>query len=307
MTSCPPVGSTLQQYPYMNRPAVLATGLFSSGFGPMPNSLVMESVSLESLPSLDLKMSAPSTKPIKLLLLHGGPGMDYSYFFPFLAPLQREANLVFYTQGSSGALTIAGLLNELHAVLQRFKHDQVVIFAHSFGAALIFEYIKMYGDNSIAALILSSWAYDMHWVERYLSKFPSETSKETYAINDDYRNQTLKMIARYFTPPFIEIGREVLQKVKYNATLSNAIWGSFLSGFDGREVVRSFSKPILSISGTDDLITDHDYLCDGVKLNDSIEAINIGNVGHFPFIETPDIFNQAILRFLSSFSKGRNV
>lgn len=260
--------------------------------------LTFEDVFLGNLPSLDLKISMPSTKSVKLLVLHGGPGMDCSYFLPFLEPLKSKVNLLFYTQGSSGALTMAGLLNELHSILQHFKNDQIVILAHSFGAALIFEYIRIYGDSFIAALILISWIYDIQWLGRYLDRFSSESSEETYTSDDDYKIQTMRIANHYFDSPFVDAGREALGKIKYNATLSNAIWKDFLSGFDGRQVVRNFSKPALSLSGTEDLITDIGYIHEGAKLNLFMEMIDIDNAGHFPFFEKPTVVNQAVLKFL---------
>lgn len=266
-------------------------------------SLVLENVPLKNSPTLDLKISTPSTEPIKLLTLHGGPGMDTSYFLPFLAPLQREASLLFYTQGSSGASTMAGLLNELHSILQHFKNDQVIIFAHSFGAALVFEYVRTYGDHLITALILSSWMYDVQCVARYLARFPSEGSDESYKTDADYKAQTLRITDRYFTSPFVNKGKKIIEKIRYNAALSNAIWKTFLADFDGREVVRHFTKPMLSISGSDDLLTDREYLRNGEALNRRIEVVEIGNVGHFPFVEKPEDVNRAIQRFINLFSK----
>lgn len=263
-----------------------------------------EEIFLGNLPSLDLKISVPSTKPIKFLALHGGPGMDYSYFLPFLEPLQSEVNLLFYTQGSSGALTMAGLLNELHSILQHFKNDQIIILAHSFGAALIFEYIRTYGDSFLTALILSSWVYDTQWVGKYLDRFPSKSSEEIYISDDDYRIQTVRTANHYFTSPFVNAGSEILNKIKYNATLSNAIWKEFFSEFDGRQVIRNFSKPVLSISGTEDLITDIDYIREGIKLNPRMEVVDIDSAGHFPFFEKPKTVNQAILKFLNCLLKG---
>ncbi|MDO8526659.1 MAG: alpha/beta hydrolase [Deltaproteobacteria bacterium] len=276
--------------------------------GPDPlkveNSFVLENVPLVHLPTLDLKILGSPRKPIKCLMLHGGPGLDCSYFLPFLAPLQQNASLLFYTQGSSGALTMQGLLRELEAIFKLFKNDEVIVFAHSFGAALIFEYIKTYGSDSVTALVLSSWIYDTQWIARYFSKFPNDI-EESYKTNDAYKAQMLKIADRYFTSFFVDRGKRIFENIKYNAALSNAIWQESLADFDGRQVVRDFKKPILSLSGADDLITDSDYVHSGASLNANIQEIQINNAGHFPFAEREEDFNEAVRRFIESCSKQR--
>lgn len=86
-----------------------------------------------------------------LILLHGGPGMSETFFFRhFNAPLERDFTLVYWDQRGTGksfdrriprsSMTVAQFLADLDelvdAVRARVAQERVVIFGHSWGAAL---------------------------------------------------------------------------------------------------------------------------------------------------------------------------
>ena len=110
-----------------------------------------------------------------LLLVHGGPGMDDSYFFPFLEPLRKHFAIHSYAQGTDvelGTSPIDDLVNELQDHISSMDGSRKFILAHSFGAALALERIRRFGDSDLDGLILVSWICDLEWQSIFDNRNP---------------------------------------------------------------------------------------------------------------------------------------
>src|SRR5437016_4873387 len=100
-----------------------------------------------------------------LVTLHGGLGLDHTYFRPWLDALGDAAQLVYYDQRGHGRSqrppldhvghdTWAADAEELRAHL---GHERIVLFGHSYGGYLAQEYALAFGER-LAGLILCSTA-----------------------------------------------------------------------------------------------------------------------------------------------------
>src|SRR5215470_3387140 len=114
--------------------------------------------------------------PIKVLLLHGGPGADHSYFESFESFLpQNGVQFYYYDQLDSTnsdktndpkLWTIERFREEVETVRKSLGLEQFYLLGHSWGGMLAIEYALAYGDQ-LKGLIISNMvagipAYEKH-------------------------------------------------------------------------------------------------------------------------------------------------
>ena len=96
-----------------------------------------------------------------ILVVHGGPGLDHSYFLPYLEPLADDYQLIFYDQrasgrssaGDSSAFTLDGFVADLEAVRAASGNERVHVLAHSWGAILALNYAMEHMDR-VTSLVM---------------------------------------------------------------------------------------------------------------------------------------------------------
>jgi proline iminopeptidase len=124
--------------------------------------------------------------PIKVLLLHGGPGADHSYFEcfeDFLSPNGIE--FYYYDQvdstnsdkpGDPGLWTVARFRDEVEAVRKGLGLEHFYLFGHSWGGLLAIEYALAYPKH-LDGLIISNVAASMQSFERHMVKLRAALPK----------------------------------------------------------------------------------------------------------------------------------
>lgn len=240
----------------------------------------------------------------RMIFLHGGPGLDHSYFTSYFGRGDMPYEAVFYTQASSGTSGIDGLIAELSELVANRSDRPVFVFGHSFGAALVLEYVRRHDERGLAGLVLCSWIHDKKaWLDDYCRRFglsPRELKNKALRSDADFKAATLAASDRYyFTEAFHETGRKLWDAVRFNSTVYNDITREFFDDFDATDVVRSLNIPTLSVSGTGDQIVGIGHVRRGCALNPRIKRAEIEGAGHFPFVENADAFKTALDGFLA--------
>lgn len=247
----------------------------------------------------------------RLLFLHGGPGLDHSYFTPYFGGPEAPYEAVFYTQGFSGKPGTTGLIAELHGFVEKFLDRPLFLFAHSFGAALALEYIRRHDEKNLSGLILCAWIHDkQNWLDDYCRRFaisPRDLKNKEPKDDAEFKAVTLAASDRYyFSEGFSREGTQLWESVRFNSALYNAISREFFDDFSAADVVRSLRLPSLSIAGVNDQIVGIEHVRRGCALNAKIKSVEIGGVGHFPFVEKTAETNRSIADFLQEFKPTRS-
>ena len=114
---------------------------------------------------------------IPTLLMHGGPGLDHTYFRPWLDALGDVAELIYHDHRGNGRSERPSSLDELNhetwvedadrlrAVL---GHERIVVLGHSYGGLLAQEYALAHPER-LAGLILCCTAPAMDYQETMIA------------------------------------------------------------------------------------------------------------------------------------------
>ena len=108
-------------------------------------------------------------KGVPILVMHGGLGLDHTYFRSWLDKLGEHAELIFYDHRGNGrstrAVSLAGVDHATFAadadqLRAHLGLDRIIVLGHSYGGFLAQEYASRYGSEGghLAGLILCSTA-----------------------------------------------------------------------------------------------------------------------------------------------------
>src|SRR5579871_5340603 len=99
-----------------------------------------------------------------LMIVHGGPGADHTYFLPYLLPLVRTHRLIFIDERGSGRsehlqdtsrYTVEAMADDVEDVRTALGLGQISLLGHSYGGVLAQAYALKYQQN-LSHLILNS-------------------------------------------------------------------------------------------------------------------------------------------------------
>jgi proline iminopeptidase len=99
-----------------------------------------------------------------LMVVHGGPGADHTYFLPYLLPLARTHRLIFIDERGSGRserlqdtsrYTVEAMADDVEDVRVALSLGQISLLGHSYGGVLAQAYALKYQQN-LSHLILNS-------------------------------------------------------------------------------------------------------------------------------------------------------
>lgn len=272
-----------------------------------------------------------------LLVVHGGPGADHSYFLPYLLPLARTHRLIFVDERGSGRsqrlqdvnqYTVEAMVEDVEDVRQALNLGKISLLGHSYGGVLAEAYALKYQQN-LTHLILNS-------------TFPSTRQMNAVLAREKARipADKLKRLNELEASGLFGKG-EIWERGRYPAEYANLAWGPgyfpFLYGarpdstYDPasgaptnwelyREMWGSHGEFIIdgnlkSVEYLDRLATihvptlvmagDHDE-CDPALSKEMHEKIAgsqlviLPNSGHMNFVDQPDLWEKAVEGFLSN-------
>lgn len=239
----------------------------------------------------------------EILFLHGGPGMDPAYFFPYLEPLSQKNQLTTYAQGFSGAVTLPALINELKTVLALSKKP-LFIFAHSWGSTLILEYLRRNKISRLKGLVFCAWTYAADFERSYKASLLDHLIEHKlknlkWNTNADYKKNLPKLKELYFHPAYFDEAIQLCQRLEYNVALFNSIKSSHTPDYDLRDVLKNLKVPVLSLVGTQDRVTPPEYIRKGAKLIRHLQHEELDEASHFPFIEESGQIIKLVDKFIS--------
>jgi proline iminopeptidase len=258
-----------------------------------------------------------------IIIIHGGPGLNHTYFLPHLNDLSKKHKLIFYDQRACGRssgkldstqLTMELLINDIESIRKHLHLEKVSILAHSWGGLLGMEYAFTFPDNIKSLILVNS-------VSPASGEFEAETNA---TINKRYSKQDSTTRARILRsnefkagdlPTIHSLFMLSFKQTFYNQQLTEKLNLVLPADFKAKREKLFFLSKDLSkynyyakLNGIKcpTLIIHGSY--DGIpidlprKIQSNIPGARLHSIeqaGHFPFVEQPREFTKAINQFLN--------
>lgn len=266
-----------------------------------------------------------------IIVLHGGPDFDHSYFIPDMDRLSDSYRLVYYDQRGRGKsadrvqpedVTLESEIADLEKVTHYFQLGSATILGHSWGAVLALEYAIRHPER-VSHLILMNPAPVStddfkEFRKEYLEKPGSDLERlravqgtaaykegDPHAVAAYYRihfkpalkrpEDLDKVIAR-LRASFTKEG--ILKARAIEDRLMNETWAS--NGYDLFPALASLKIPTLVIQ------SDHDFIPVATSAHiartiPNARMVTLKDCGHFSYLECPG----AVRKEIDDFFRGR--
>jgi proline iminopeptidase len=258
-----------------------------------------------------------------VLCLHGGPGLDASYFFPEtdrfgpgLRELAREHHVIAYDQrgcGGSGIpevdqpLALSRHVDDIEAVRRALGLERPAILAHSFGTALALLY-SLYQPHGVSKLVLTGGAPTREFMDGYrravLEDLPEDARRGladlqgTELTDEVFRERFRLALPLYFHRALDPgDGDAFVDGIHFSARVNRAI-AVGLEGYDMTPALPNVRVPALCVYGESDRVVQASYQLQVRGHLRTARFVAFRESGHFPFLEEPDAFARVVHYFL---------
>jgi proline iminopeptidase len=284
---------------------------------------------LEELNGVELFFADSGTENAPVIVfLHGGPGYN-SYSFQDIAGDYLEHYRVIYLDqrgcGRSSEpapeavnYTIDALVNDLEAVREFLEIDSWTPLGHGFGALLALEYARRFAQHTDKVIAVNPW---IHYPELSQVLLESAARLSEHSLTEipekpeDRIEKAFSMLNAsdlisklHFPNPQSRLRLEFSDAestLLAGGTMQEMLVFNGLWDFEYPNYLADISKPILVIAGVQDVTSypsQSDWLVD-LAGADLIEL----ETGHYPWLEKPDEFANAISNFIPIDSNRRNL
>jgi len=255
---------------------------------------------------------------VPLVLCHGGPGA-YDDQGPLADMVDDIARVYRYDQRASGRsehkppYDIATFVDDLDALRAHWGHERWIAGGHSWGAALALLYCLTYPDRAIALLYVSGTGIDLDWKvgyhrERDARLTPDERERlreleAQRATGDEYTLSREQLRIQQPTDLFDRKNAHLLSYDEHpvnfalNATLI-ADWQRLRVEQPLDERVAELRVPALIVHGAGDP-RPHTSAQRLAGLLPNATFALLPGVGHYPWLERPELVRTAMREFIS--------
>ena len=253
-----------------------------------------------------------------LLVLHGGPGLNHSYFIPHLNELEKKFTLIYFDQRACGksaipstdSISIKFLVSDIEAIRKKFKIEKINILAHSWGALLAVHYALGHSDN-INKIVLSnpsmlSREYDeqaAQLVKKNTTREDSTAQAKIMSAGTLNNKQYEEVFLLSFKPS--AFNKDNVAKIKLNlpqnfSTANNSLFTALMKdpalGQNLYESLTALTFPVMIIHGAADVVPFGSIERLSKELPQS-ELIILKESGHFSFVEETALYNSTVIDF----------
>ena len=255
-----------------------------------------------------------------MLLMHGGSGLDHTYFRPWLDTLSDQVQLIYYDQLGQGrstrpqsyeGISMGTWADEADALRASLGHERIFLLGHSFGGFIAQEYALRHGDH-LEGLILCDTAPVLDYQDVIMANAQSRGTPEqvqaviaglSAPVADDASFQQLltTILPLYFNTYDPEVGKQMDDAIQYSAQGFNQGMGVCLPTFNVLSRLGEITVPTLIMAGRHDWITPPAQGAERLHAGlPNAKLVIFEESGHFPFIGEHDKFVHAVRDWLNS-------
>jgi proline iminopeptidase len=255
-----------------------------------------------------------------MLLMHGGSGLDHTYFRPWVDPLSDQVQLIYYDQLGQGRSTrpqsyedisMDTWADEADALRVHLGHDRIVLFGHSYGGFIAQDYALRHGEY-LDGLILCDTAPALDYPDVIMANLQARgTSEQVQAfttgvsapVADDatWRHLWVTILPLYFNTYDPKVAAALDEATQYSAGAFNQGMGKIIPAFNTLSRLSEITMPTLIIGGRHDWITPPAQGAERLQAGiPNSKMVIFEDSGHFPFIEEQDKFVATVREWVNS-------
>jgi len=258
-----------------------------------------------------------------VLIIHGGPGLDHSYFLPHMEKLADSYELIFFDQRGCGrstirvdsaSMTLDALIEDIDRVRDAYNLQTVNLMGHSWGGLLAMFYAIRHGDRLNSLILVNSTPptsalRDSAFRIMAARTTPDDSAREAaIARSAAFLRRDPGAVREYFRLLFRGTFRNPHDEDELNLTfppdyaersalLKYLARDTSLMNYDLLSGLESITCPVLIIGSDCDMTPRESNEAIHSRIRDS-QLVIMKDCGHFPFIEAPSQFFPAVRTFL---------
>ena len=251
---------------------------------------------------------------IPLMLLHGGMGLDHSYFRPWLDPLAERMQLIYYDHRGNGRSTRLANFDgidhttwaaDADSLRAHLGHDKIILFGHSCGGFVAMEYARRFGAR-VAGLILCCTTPAMDYPEIIMANAQARSTPEQlpfvikgftepFTSDEEMQASYEKIFSLYFKAYNPRVGSRIIKAIKFNHHAFNYCASKWFPAFNSLNWLSQITIPTLIIAGREDWIMPP--MQGAERIHAAIpqsKLVIFENSGHLPFVEEQNLFIETV-------------
>ncbi|NOR64374.1 MAG: alpha/beta fold hydrolase [Rhodobacteraceae bacterium] len=246
-----------------------------------------------------------------VMVMHGGLGLDHTYFRPYLDALEN-VQIIYYDHLGNGRsehpedfseLTFERFVADAEALRQHLDLGKIILIGHSYGGFIAQEYAAAHPD-ALKGLVLANtvpvfdYAPTLSGTDEQMAALGAVFSRPMESDEDFQTNWNI-ISQMYYHNYDAEIGAELDMNTQYSYQAWNVANG-LLATFNTLEKLPMIDVPTLVIGGRHDGITPVEPGTARIAgLLPQAEMVVFENSGHFPFIEEPALHLETLQNWIN--------
>ena len=249
---------------------------------------------------------------------HGGPGNDHSYFRPWIDRLSEVAQLVLVDQRGSGrsgrapkeTYTIEQNADDVEALRQHLGLGKIIFLGHSYGGMVAQVYATRHLD-SLSKLILSNTTpSSQFWEEAQAIADEVATPEQLAIVNDlfdgkissqeEFDHWWATCQPMYYHHPDQASIDSLGARQKGSFEVASHMMANAVPAYDVRPQLASFDVPTLVLASRYDWVTPPTQSEQIVAALPQAEHHVFEDSGHMPFIEENELYLETVANFIRS-------
>lgn len=249
-----------------------------------------------------------------IVCLHGGFGLDHSYFSPYLDPIAMDHQLILADLRGHGrsdplpraAFRIEAIIADLEVMRAALGHERWAVCGHSGGGLIAAQYAATHPDRVSHLIVIGGfpkfpfrapeWLQLAHRLGDPEILEGLEMFLDGLTSDGDYRAACLKIAPLFFADP-LKADMTPFERIIYRIDPYLEAM-SYYAGLEMGATVAAYHQPVLIMHGDKDHrvpVSEGRKWC---KFLPQAEWVVLPNAGHFPFIEQSATVCAAMDRFL---------
>ena len=263
--------------------------------------------------------TAGSGPPV--ILLSGGPGFEVDYILPVADFLPTSYQRVFLEQRGTGrsrleltseTMTLQNVVEDLEGLRVHLKQDRLFLVGHSWGGMLAMAYAAAHPDRIDTMILIGPGGPTLEFVAWFSDNIHMRLRPEDLDAERSWQDAekrgvdpdkaTLESI-RAITPGYffdrekgLAFARQLPEGTAHGR-VNALLFEDMTRHYDSRPGLQKLDRRVLIVQGHQDPVGDK--TAEDIHAAISMSVLTyLQKCGHFPWLEQPDAFREAIEQFL---------